>query len=961
MALPRFPHFFRNSVTALEGKCRGCDAEGEVGEPCDADACAKRDLRFIPKQYHESLGEADDVPDPLVGRLVGDFLVVQLLEVGGFGKVYLALQEPMFRLRGAMKVLEFSTRDTELADAMAEKFRREAEVLAEMSHPQIVRLLKYGIHRERPYLVMEYVEEGGTLREEINTRAREERGFGQEELGHIFRQMLNGLEAAHEREIIHRDLKPDNIMLQEVVGDPYHVRILDFGIAKFLEDQSDTKWPLGSPSYMAPEQVSMKNLGTWTDMYALGVMFFELATGRRPFPGGSKELIMSRKASDSFDPFERIEDLEIPEPTLAFMRKAIEPEPEDRLRTVEEFRTELEPALDALVEENDAIGPGGRSLTYLLDSQDIVEVEHPEEGTVEADYSDSDLPNADVDSGPPAAPGAEDDGEPPAPPAGPPAEEDRPEDDSPSGGETPAEEKGGAASAPADRSREPESEGARSRSLVVWTGVATFVVGLGAVVAYLGPDGLAALYRGSPGSGAASGVASAEDAAGADTSAPDASDGPVPAVADATDTDAGRDTGPSDADAEADTEDAAPPPESVVQLAAGKLHTCARRADGRVQCWGDNADGQLGLGHTDRIGDDEPASASRWLQFDAPVRELVSAGDSGSSFNCALLERGAVRCWGDGSHGQLGYGDTESRGDDETLDDLPDVSIDGTAVSIAAGASEFGSHTCALLDSGDLRCWGKAKFGKLGYGHTNTIGDDETPDTVGTVPVGGAVREVAAGKYNTCAILEDDTLRCWGWNKFGQLGLGHTRDIGDDELPASTDPIDVGGTVADVAVGRRHVCARLERGAIRCWGWNEHGQLGIGRTENIGDDETPASTEAIAFESAVETVGAGSLHVCALLENGDVVCWGDNRLGQLGRGDEETVGDDEPAQELEPIYLGGEAIGLAVGRFHNCALLEDRSVRCWGLNGQGQLGYGHTNHIGDDEPPGSVSSVPLGD
>src|SRR5690606_20867052 len=203
------------------------------------------------------------------------------------------------------------------------KFQGEAEALAHLSHPNIVRLLKYGMHSERPYLVMELVDGGKTLREEVYQRAHANAAFTHAELLSIFQQILNGLEAAHEQSIIHRDIKPENIMLQRVVGNPHHVRILDFGTAKFVETRSDTHWPMGSPSYMAPEQVALKNLGPWTDLYAVGVIAFELLSGRRPFPGATDQEILLKKLDHDFDPLSALGGLALPDVTLEFLGRAL--------------------------------------------------------------------------------------------------------------------------------------------------------------------------------------------------------------------------------------------------------------------------------------------------------------------------------------------------------------------------------------------------------------------------------------------------------------------------------------------------------------------------------------------------------------------------------------------------------------------------------------------------------------
>ncbi|QDG53519.1 hypothetical protein FIV42_23070 [Persicimonas caeni] len=913
------------SMANVSGKCPSCDAQGEVGAPCKGKACQKRGYHFIPESFWERAHAGKDgTPDPLIGLLIGDFLVVDLLGAGGFGKVCLALQSPLFRLRGALKLIEFPNDNEEFQKALLEKFQGEAEVLAELSHPNIVRLIKYGTHRKRPYLVMEFLEKGITLRDEIFRRARAKKAFTQEELRHIFEQLLNGLEAAHAQKIIHRDLKPENIMLQRVVGNPYHVRILDFGIAKFVEGQGTTKWPLGSPSYMAPEQVGLQNLGTWTDLYAVGVMFFELVTGRRPFPGSSDEAIMAKKLKDDFDPFEQVADLEIPEPTVAFMRRAIAKNPEDRHQIVAEFREDMEVALGELAGQGGAIGPGGRELTFLLQSKDIVEL------------GDTSAPTRLGESKPPAMPGEDE-----------------------------------------------ESEGGKKAS----SGLGK-IAGVGVVAALLAAgalgigswQGLLGADEGEPSTPRDEAVVSAADA-GADadlhgvaeegkvaehavteqgvaaelsdasTAALDAEAEPEDAgeaqtdASDAGDVDANPDVGP------------ALPAHAIVGLSAGKYHTCALRADGKIRCWGANLEGELGLGHTRKLGDNEAVNFVDPLDLGTPARQIAVAGDRDSSFSCALLEGGKVRCWGANAHGQLGYGHTNAIGDDEGLEGLQDVALGANATQLAAGASKFGSHVCALLEDGTLRCWGSAKFGKLGYGHTNVIGDNELPTATGKVATGSKVAAVAAGKYNTCAILEDRSMRCWGWNSEGQLGLGHTENVGDNEIPASVAPVDVGGDVEQVAVGRRHICAVIEGGDVRCWGWNNHGQLGLGHTDNIGDDETPASVDPVELASDAQQVVAGELHSCALLDDGGVQCWGDNKFGQLGYGHENPVGDTATPSTVGKVYLGAKATALAAGAYHTCALLEDGNVRCWGYNEHGQLGYGHSNDIGDNEPPGSVANV----
>src|SRR5207244_379546 len=128
----------------------------------------------------------------------------------------------------------------------------------------------------------------------------------------------------------------------------------------------------------------------------------------------------------------------------------------------------------------------------------------------------------------------------------------------------------------------------------------------------------------------------------------------------------------------------------------------------------------------------------------------------GRSHTCALLEGGTVRCWGEGLSGSLGYGNVNNIGDDESPASAGDVDVGGTVVQISVGAA----HTCALLEGGTVRCWGANL--QLGYGNMNIVGDDETPASVGDVDVGGPAVQLAAGGFHTCVVLDGGAVRCWG-------------------------------------------------------------------------------------------------------------------------------------------------------------------------------------------------------
>jgi len=329
---------------------------------------------------------------------------------------------------------------------------------------------------------------------------------------------------------------------------------------------------------------------------------------------------------------------------------------------------------------------------------------------------------------------------------------------------------------------------------------------------------------------------------------------------------------------------------------------------------------------------------------------------SGRDHACILTAAGAVRCWGENGFGALGYGNREHIGDDEFPGSVGNVSVGGTVMRLE-------SHywrTCAILSNGALRCWGLNQYGELGYGVTEqNIGDDELPSSAGDVLVGAAVQSVAIGDYHVCALLTNGNVRCWGHNGSGQLGLGHTRTIGDDEPPSSGGDVEVGGRVLQLIAGGTHTCALLDAGRVRCWGFNG-GALGYGHNRNIGDDETPASAGDVPVGGKVTQLTAGDAHTCALLDTGAVRCWGNSRWGRLGYGNEAVIGDDETPASVGDVNVGGKVAQIDAGGEHTCAVLTTGAVRCWGSNVMGELGYGHTFWLGSEQPPAAFGDVSVG-
>jgi alpha-tubulin suppressor-like RCC1 family protein len=307
---------------------------------------------------------------------------------------------------------------------------------------------------------------------------------------------------------------------------------------------------------------------------------------------------------------------------------------------------------------------------------------------------------------------------------------------------------------------------------------------------------------------------------------------------------------------------------------------------------------------------------------------------------------------------------------------VPPLQItDEPGVTVKQLAAGF-FHTCALLSNDTVKCWGDAnQGGQLGYGNGATIGDDELPSSVGAVQVSSdpklKVTSLVAGAYHTCALLSDASVKCWGGNDQGELGYGNTESIGDDELPSSVGAVSVSSDpelkVAALAAGSFHTCALLSDGSVQCWGGGLVGKLGYGNTEDIGDDELPSSLGPVQLTNDVSlkaiALVAGGEHTCALMNDRSVVCWGYNNEGELGHANKQNIGDDEVPASAKPVALNVSAAvkvtALVAGGEHTCAGFDDSTVKCWGANFYGQLGYSSTKNIGDDELPIDVGAVPL--
>ena len=226
------------------------------------------------------------------------------------------------------------------------------------------------------------------------------------------------------------------------------------------------------------------------------------------------------------------------------------------------------------------------------------------------------------------------------------------------------------------------------------------------------------------------------------------------------------------------------------------------------------------------------------------------------------------------------------------------------------------------MKTGKLNAGGENDEGQLGTGNTTSLNIPSAP-----INLGGKAVAISLGREHSCAVLENGEVKCWGANYSGQLGTGNNTSL---NIPSAA--INLGGKAVAISLGIVHSCAILENGELKCWGRNYSGKLGTGNNTDLNAPSAPINLGGKAV-----AISLGGQHSCAVLENGDLKCWGKNDKGQLGIGNNTDL--NTPS---DPINLGGKAVAISLGNEHSCAVLENGELKCWGRNDYGQLGYGNT-------------------
>lgn len=342
-----------------------------------------------------------------------------------------------------------------------------------------------------------------------------------------------------------------------------------------------------------------------------------------------------------------------------------------------------------------------------------------------------------------------------------------------------------------------------------------------------------------------------------------------------------------------------------IGLSVGSSHACVTMSNGRLVCWGTQSAASPVLG--------DGTSATRLMPVDVvSITTGATQVAAGGTMSCAIVS-GTVKCWGGNTQGQLGTGNN-------TASNVPTDTFGLTSgvTSIAAGVN----YACAVV-SGAAKCWGLNDNGQLG---NNSFQASSTPTDV--VSLSSGVSAIAARQNHTCAIV-DGGAKCWGANFSGQLGSGNTSP---SQAPVDVSGLLAGSNVTAIAAGAEHTCA-IVAGAVKCWGSNQYGQLGTGNITN-----TTAPTNVIGLAGSVTSIATGGWSTCALV-NGGVKCWGRNDVGQLGTG---NITNTLTPTDVVGLSSGVAAIaggGNAAGNSTMCALLNTGQMKCWGASAALGSGY----------------------
>ncbi|HJQ19931.1 MAG TPA: protein kinase [Gemmatimonadaceae bacterium] len=795
---------------------------------------------------HTRIGEA------LRTATIGEYEILRELGRGGMATVYLAHDLSLDR-KVAIKVMSPALLDSEGA---AERFKREAKTAGNLSHPHIIAIHAVKQSGDLLYFVMKFVE-GRSLDSVI----REQGALPVAMVIQILTEVSGALAYAHRKGVVHRDMKPANIMLDD---DGWAV-VTDFGIAKVTQQQGLTLTgaTVGTPAYMSPEQCTSKDVTGQSDQYSLGIVGYELLTGRVPFSAESMMEMFLQHMNDAPAPL-RDARPDCPPRLAQILERMMAKQPKDRFPNLDEVTN----ALSALQK------PEAREATRTS----IMAIARASQAVRASEIA---APASPIPIGTkrPAAPARAPRGRilaagvtsvlvvaaaagwfamrgrtatteaPPRASSTQMAHDTARHSDSAEQSQRPATVSANTVAARRDSSKAllPTASGAQSRAAPLQT---TSIVPANLPTAHAPPPQVTPAGDTSK---AVAPPANAQPAVRKDSAIADLY-ADAPSFIEIS-TGGSTTCGALANEAGVLCWGAVSPTGTVLQgfifskLSLGDSHMCGITPSGEAFCWGSNAEGQLGDGTTkDRDKPTPVAVVQRFTEISV-----------GAAHTCALGADGTAYCWGANKFGQLGDGSRSNRN--------KPVLVRTTAgnqgfQSLAAG----GSHTCGVTRTNKAYCWGDGFSGQVG----NAMQDFAVEPFA--VKTDLSFRTVVAGDRHTCGLTTSGRVYCWGENKNGQLG-NDTRD--DRNVPDSvvTDQV-----FRAIASGGQHTCGITTRRQLMCWGQNVDGRLG---------DGTRSSRQTPVLAAGGQTftlVSPGSGHTCALLTSGHAMCWGGNSRAQLGGG-----------------------------------------------------------------------------
>jgi serine/threonine protein kinase/alpha-tubulin suppressor-like RCC1 family protein len=866
---------------------------------------------------------SSDRISPGLSALEPSYEVIREIGHGGTSVVYLA-RERATNAEVAIKLI----RSKYLGDDEAMgRFAREARFLEHLVHPNIVRVREVlELGDAGLAIVMSHVP-GRTLKDLI----RQEGRLTPERAERFTRDIARALGAAHAMGIVHRDVKPENVF----VDADDRPLLADFGLARSMTGDSQLTMAgvaIGTPAYMAPEQIEGASLDARGDVYSLGLVAWEMLTGHRPWEGESLYAVLYHQRYEQLPDIRDLRD-DVPDTLGDTIAVAIEKNPAMRWQNAAQ-----------VIEALDGAAPLRRTTRRPPLSADTLRFTRPAAGGGAHHPDAGAQPHTAWAPAPPlpATPSAPRTVTPVLPP--------------PPRANVPFVELG-PASMPAGRAaHEPSFIGSAAfASLAAELDAQDeepvsgtrrrYILGLGGVAAIVTLVVVAANLQGRSSEAhraptLVSGGFTVNDSSGkslSGTRPPPSTAAPTP---DAGAKPASRQVGPvatvaSSAQSPPQLPETrkSPPPmrlpvrQQSVESAkptdkkAGKQSddspspNTATKSDSKAAP--NSRSNKTLAASADKAADRSPADRPTPTPTPtptpppAPIAEPITSRitvAAGGLHSCMLNAEGRAYCWGGNDRGQLGAGGPNSVA--TPLAVAGDVRFTGIATGL--------SHSCAIARGGAAWCWGENERGQLGDRSTMA---HQAPMRVADVRMFTAI---GVGAAHSCALDSQREALCWGSNSHGQLGSdGLVAEVSAPTLVVGDHHYSM------IVLGWNFACG-LDGGRAFCWGENANGQLGDG---SITDRRVPAM---VGGGLAFATIATGATHACGITPRGEAYCWGNNYGGQLGDGT--RLSREVPTAVKTSLRF----VAIATGALHTCALTADGEAYCWGRDNYGQLGDGGT-------------------